>query len=177
MLSARSIGHHPVGIPLAADELVEFHAARILLLIELCGVSGRIDGLTKLAKLDFFVRYPVFFNRVLSTDVTLEAGGGGMIRYRYGPWDPRYYQVLPFLEARGLISVERRARTFVFRLSEEGQRLAGVLKASPANSDLVDHMAAVKRELGRKSGNALKELVYATFEQEISNLPIGTDIR
>jgi hypothetical protein len=55
------MGNAPVSLPLSADNIVEFHAARILLLISLCGTSNRIDGLTKMAKLDFFVRYPNFF--------------------------------------------------------------------------------------------------------------------
>ena len=51
------IGTQPVSLPLSADDIVEFHAARLLLLMSICGVAGRIDGLTKMAKLDFFARY------------------------------------------------------------------------------------------------------------------------
>jgi hypothetical protein len=61
MKSIQHIGEEPVSLPLPADSIVEFHAARLLLLINFCGTAGRIDGLTKLAKLDFFVRYPDFF--------------------------------------------------------------------------------------------------------------------
>jgi len=61
MKSINHIGFAPVSLPLSADNIVEFHAARILLLISLCGTGSRIDGLTKMAKLDFFVRYPDFF--------------------------------------------------------------------------------------------------------------------
>ena len=61
MKSINHIGFAPVSLPLSADNIVEFHAARILLLISVCGTGNRIDGLTKMAKLDFFVRYPDFF--------------------------------------------------------------------------------------------------------------------
>ena len=61
MKSIKQIGFAPVSLPLSADNIVEFHAARILLLISLCGTGNRIDGLTKMAKLDFFVRYPDLF--------------------------------------------------------------------------------------------------------------------
>ena len=61
MRSLSRVGLQPVSLPLAADDIVEFHAARLLLLMEICGVKGRIDGLTKMAKLDFFSRYPDFF--------------------------------------------------------------------------------------------------------------------
>ena len=61
MKSAKQIAKVPAGVQLRADDIVEFHAARLLLLFDLCGTSGRIDSLTKMAKLDFFVRYPDFF--------------------------------------------------------------------------------------------------------------------
>ncbi len=58
-----SLHCYPAGLPLTADQITEFHAARLMLLLHLCGVKNRIEGLTKLAKLDFFVRYPAFFLR------------------------------------------------------------------------------------------------------------------
>jgi len=54
---SRSNISQPISLPLAADDILEFHAARLLLLLEICGTAGRIDGLTKMAKLDFFKRY------------------------------------------------------------------------------------------------------------------------
>jgi hypothetical protein len=48
MRSLNRLGTRPASLPLAADDIVEFHAARLLLLILLCGVAGRIDGLTKM---------------------------------------------------------------------------------------------------------------------------------
>ena len=61
MRSLNRVGMVPASLPLSADDIVEFHAARLMLLMHVCGVSGRIDGLTKMAKLDFFARYPDFF--------------------------------------------------------------------------------------------------------------------
>ena len=61
MKSLNRLGARSVSLPLSADDIVEFHAARLLLLLSVCGVAGRIDGLTKMAKLDFFARYPDFF--------------------------------------------------------------------------------------------------------------------
>ena len=48
MRSLNRVGTLPMSLPLAADDIVEFHAARLLLLMHVCGVKGRIDGLTKL---------------------------------------------------------------------------------------------------------------------------------
>src|SRR5262245_53141216 len=96
----------------AAREDLAYHQMRILLLVARVaatpGHQRKLDGLTKLAKLDFLVRYPALASRVLSEldpqdyrlhlsqspepdPTTVEAP---MIRYKYGPWDDRYYPVI-----------------------------------------------------------------------------------
>src|ERR687890_441277 len=102
MRSARHIDDLPAGAPLLADDLTEFRAARLLLLLNECGLKGQIEGLTKLAKLDFFVRYPSFFTQACIEQgkpffPVTEAVESPMVRYYYGPWDHRYYQVLAYL--------------------------------------------------------------------------------
>jgi hypothetical protein len=87
---------------------------RLLLLISAFGQTG-IEGRTKLAKLDFFVRYPAFLLRALQIRVPgrelpvegIEDTGpieARMIRYRYGPWDPSYFTLLGRLIGRGMIA-------------------------------------------------------------------------
>ena len=62
MKRLRELSDAPASRPITAEEVMEFHAARLVLLFKHCGVKGRrIDSLTKMAKLDFFVRYPDFF--------------------------------------------------------------------------------------------------------------------
>lgn len=62
MKSVQSLDNYSLSLPILADDILEFHAARLLLLLSLCGTNGSIRGLTKMAKLDFFVRYPKFFD-------------------------------------------------------------------------------------------------------------------
>src|ERR1700722_8512077 len=128
MRSMRHIGHSPVSLPLAADNIVEFHAARILLLISLCGTGNRIDGLTKMAKLDFFVRYPDFFAVAKNASPPFAEGNdtveSAMVRHHYGPWDKRYYHVLAYLEARQLIEVVKKKNGYLITLTPEGRRRA-----------------------------------------------------
>ena len=59
--SLNRIAGRSIALPLSADDIIEFHLARLLLLLKFCGTAGRIEGLTKMAKLDFFARYPDFF--------------------------------------------------------------------------------------------------------------------
>ena len=112
MRSFARIGSVPPSLALSADDILEFHAARILLLIRFCGTASRIDGLTKLAKLDFFARYPDFFEAVRSPSASesvpkTHAVESAMIRHHYGPWDKRYYHVLASLEAKGVVIITK----------------------------------------------------------------------
>jgi hypothetical protein len=106
-------------IKLAAsiEDSDEFHVSRLLLLIKACsGKSNKpIDGIMKLAKLDFLLRYPNCLMRTLShlgrdkwaasigeqEANTIEAK---MIRFRYGPWDKRYRRWIGIMVAKGLAS-------------------------------------------------------------------------
>ena len=112
MKSIQALGRISTSLPLPADDITELHAARLLLLFHHCGSGDKVDGLTKLAKLDFFVRYPIFFERVArqlgnTVSVSSDQTESLMVRHHYGPWDKRYYQVLAFLESRGLITVQK----------------------------------------------------------------------
>ena len=111
MKSLRNLTNRPAAAPLAADDILEFHAGRLLLLLSTCGGStGTINGLTKMAKLDFFVRYPDFFSAAVAEGLRrkatrTDAVEAAMVRHHYGPWDKRYYHILAYLESRQLINV------------------------------------------------------------------------
>jgi hypothetical protein len=181
MKSLKNINDAPAGLPLAADDLLEFHAARLLLLFKVCGIAGRIDGLTKMAKLDFFVRYPKFFNESCkalglpaeAAEVTVESS---MIRFHYGPWDDRYYHVLAFLEATGLLEVSKVKNAFTLKLTDQGKGAANQLAKEPSYASLVEQMKRVKKSLGLKTGSALKKLIYTVFEKEVGQRPLGETI-
>jgi hypothetical protein len=178
MKSVHELAKLPVGIPLLADDFIEFHAARILLLLGLCGTSGRIDGLTKLAKLDFFVRYPQFFNRacaasgeqVHSASASVESS---MVRHHYGPWDHRYYEILAYLRSRGLIQITKEGNTYRFNLTSAGKQRVEQLVKEPAYKQLCEQMRLVKGAFGKKAGSTLKNLIYDIFQQEVAQKSLG----
>jgi hypothetical protein len=168
----------PPGLPLVADDIIEFHAARLLLLFNICGVKGCIEGLTKMAKLDFFVRYPHFFERIaekLNEKVIspLRDVESSMIRYHYGPWDKRYYQVLSYLKSRELIDVYKDGKTYVFCLTELGKKTSKDVSQQECFEDLCQQMKKVKKVLGNKTGSTLKKMVYETFGREVAELSFG----
>jgi DNA-binding PadR family transcriptional regulator len=181
--SLRQLATFSPSIPVPADDIVEFHAARLLLLIRLCGTKpqssglARIDGLTKLAKLDFFVRYPQFFSRITARErkepKNVPNIESSMVRHHYGPWDKRYYQVLGYLESKQLISVEKSGRAFLFTLTPQGLEVADTLRQKQPFEGLVREMKAVKKALGMRSGSSLKNLIYALFEEEVAERELG----
>jgi len=181
MRSLNRLGTRPVSLPLAADDVLEFHAARLLLLLSTCGVSGHIDGLTKLAKLDFFARYPDFFEVARGQAEgrtgparTIESA---MVRHHYGPWDKRYYHVLAHLEAKSLIQVGKEKNAYRISLTDLGRERAKRLAAQPSFDSLVARMKEIKKTFGARSGSSLKDMIYSIFDREVGQRPLGEIIK
>lgn len=180
----------PLHRPWDPDSSVDFHAARILLLVGRCGsVPGPyIDGRTKLAKLDFFVRYPAFLQRAQEnlqlsnrsvqpySAKNRQEVEAPMIRYRYGPWDHRYRQFLAFLEARNLLTVTRTHRPERVKLTAAGRRAVDKLSQRLEFSVIVDRCDAMQGNLAEMSGTELKDLVYAIFPKEVGERGMQEEI-
>jgi hypothetical protein len=182
MRSVHSISKVKRSVPVLADDITEFHAARLLLLFHVCGTKGQIDGLTKMAKLDFFVRYPSFFSLIcqrlneqaLSRIDYVESE---MVRYHYGPWDHRYYNILGYLRSKGLLKIWKEGNAINFKTTDIGEKLASELEEKIEFQDLVNQMRAVKKVLGNKKGNQLKELIYDEFDSQVAQLRLDEVIR
>lgn len=171
-------GHGPdAGDALAIERReLEYHQARVLLLIvAFAGARGKLDGLTKLAKLDFLLRYPVFLERLLPagsadwtdqtrpTQVERQAVESRMMRYKYGPWDDRYYPVIGALVGRGLLNYVEGARgNLALRPTAAGRALASALTADPQWAVTYARSALLKRHLNL-SGNASRTLSTNVF--------------
>jgi hypothetical protein len=179
----------PLHRPWDPDESIDFHAARLLILLIRCGEGPRyqIEGRTKLAKLDFFVRYPVFLQRARNelmrrgqemndwnaSGAEVEAP---MIRYRYGPWDPRYKQFLAFLEARQLIKITV-TRPERVSLTAAGRRIAETIIERPSFTPIVERCDVMINSLASLSGTQLKNLIYDIFPTEVGDLPLRAEIQ
>jgi DNA-binding PadR family transcriptional regulator len=176
MMSINRASARSFGLPLAADDIIEFHAARLLLLLDICGTAGRIDGLTKMAKLDFFARYPDFFDAAIGKTEGLsrkEAVESAMVRHHYGPWDKRYYHVLSHLEAKQLISVTKHGNSYRLTLTPGGKERARKLRDMPAFDSLTDRMKEIKKQFGSRTGSSLKDMIYRTFDAEVGKRRMG----
>lgn len=113
------------------------HLGRLLILFNIfSGTSGTspVNGITKLAKLDFLLRYPLYLKKALEkrngTKKSIEqinikeyekkSVESKMIRYRYGPWDFLYNQLINVLVAKGLIQLSKIGNMISFVLSLKG---------------------------------------------------------
>lgn len=161
----------------------EYHIARLLLLIDaISGRTGSLDGLTKLAKLDFLLRYPVFLEQLaasgsvpgLALDMTTaptaderSAVESRMIRYKYGPWDDKYYGLIGALVGRGLAKYTEGPGNLNLRPTEGGRAIAGTLARDPAWQRTAARCEALRRAFRRYSGNRLKELIYSQLPEAV----------
>jgi hypothetical protein len=170
------------------EENYNLHMSRLILLLGVFSDKkrqGTIDGLTKLAKLDFLLRYPAFLERALEAkDVSIErlrvktyerkSVESAMVRYRYGPWDFRYRRFINILIAKGLATISIDGRTTKIGLTDEGLKIHSKLLGESEFKDLVFRAKLLKRHFD-KTGTHLKNFIYKTFP-EISSLRLGEEI-
>lgn len=166
------------------DAEPDLHAARLLVLISAFSGANRddaVEGLTKLAKLDFLLRYPVMLERALAAkgrstrEVQLEdherlSVESEMVRYRFGPWDHRYREFLNILTGRGLVIVTVEGRKVVVALTERGRTLAAALTESPHFQDYARRSSLLKRHFDLQA-TTLMRFIYDTFPEVVSLRP------
>lgn len=170
-----------VGTVAQIDEAPELHTARLLILLSaFAGAQGEgsVDGLTKLAKLDFLLRYPVMLQRALEAkhrstrDVEIEeheqqSVESEMVRYRFGPWDHRYRFFLNILVAKGLARISVEGRTVVIALTESGRQRANELAALPIFEPYARRSQLLKRHFDLTATNLMR-FIYDTFPEIVS---------
>jgi len=149
--------------------------ARLLLLINAFSSETKsLDGRTKLAKLDFLLRYPNFLARALSIrrpnlsinvpvqeQINIESR---MIRYRYGPWDPAYYAILGRLIGRGLIKPIPTTNGIGYRTTPNGRSVAEALAANENWADVAKRAKLLRTHFDL-TGNSLKDFIYEHFPE------------
>ena len=168
----------PPDVSPEVEESLEYHAARLLLLLKYSGgPKSKIDGRTKIAKLDFFLRYPTYLAKALNDQTMIDTNikpESHMIRYKYGPWDMRYYDVFAVLVARGLISILPSKKGDVFALTERGNYAASELQA-PEFEEIIERCKLVYKRFGRMSGGQIKNYIYKNFPEIVAQ-PLGAEI-
>lgn len=157
------------------------HKSRLLILLYVFAGDKNtesIEGITKLAKLDFLLRYPVMLKRALDAKGVSSKGvmiqeneinsvESEMVRYRFGPWDHNYRFYLNLLVGEGLVKITAEGRTVVITLTNQGFSLAETLCDEPLFEIYKIRSEILKRHFNLTSTNLMK-FIYETFPEIIS---------
>ncbi len=149
--------------------------ARILLLITTFSKGNHfLEGRTKLAKLDFFLRYHNYFDRAIQLrggnvdqgnfEVLTEDIESTMIRYRYGPWDPSYFSILGRLIGKGLIKAVEYERGVGYKTTDTGVKVTKEFEKEPAWNEIIRKLSFLRKYLNL-SGTTLKNFIYDNFPE------------
>lgn len=176
------------------ENLDDFHLGRLLVLLASADArkltpatkAKAVEGITKLAKLDFFLRYPTALERALvelgrnPVDAEVQPRERSsieakMVRFRYGPWDARYRRWLGLLVARGLVVLGLKGNTVEIGLSDAGRVLANEFRSDPLYADLARRADVVLKAVGPMSATRLKDFVYDAIP-EIVDMKWGKEI-
>ena len=148
---------------------------RLLLLISAFSRGNRVlEGRTKLAKLDFLLRYPHYLKRAL--EIRKPGGGdlidlegtldieGSMVRYRYGPWDPSYYALLGRLIGKGLVQQVPYSRGLGYKQRTQGAPPPTKLVRRPAWQMVNDRLNVIYKHFNL-AGTSLMKFIYNHFPE------------
>lgn len=167
---------------------LEYHVARVLLLVDAFSTGRRssLDGLTKLVKLDFLLRYPTFLDRLLParnavwpsglepSPVEEHAVESTMVRYKYGPWDDRYYPIIGVLIGKQLTERTVGRGRIALRSTPAGHEVADRLRTS--GWELVAGRCKLLKRHFDLSGSTLKEMIYKELP-DVVDRPWRSEIR
>jgi hypothetical protein len=167
----------------------DLHCARLLVLLDAFAEAdgqGEVEGITKLAKLDFLLRYPAMLERALKgrqhspraaevESFERNSVESRMVRYRFGPWDHRYGRFLAILQAKGLVRLRRIGQTRHIGLTGNGRQVARRLGADPLFAKLAGRAILLRKEFNLTATNLMK-FVYATFP-ELSSMQLNEPIK
>lgn len=179
----------------AVENSDEFNEARLLLLLRAAAGKGEtpkpLEGIMKLAKMDFLLRYPNILVRALnvigeSKKTLLDAAAAiseedrdtieaRMIRFRFGPWDTRYRRWLSILVAKQLVTVYREGRTVKIQLSKDGLGLAKKFAEAEVFKALAERARVVNSAVGGMPSTKITAFVYK-IAPEIINMRWGNAI-
>lgn len=149
--------------------------ARLLILIEAFSKGTQsLQGRTKLAKLDFFLRYPDYLERGLAIrkkepipppkDIEWQDIETRMVRYKYGPWDPSYFAILGRLIGKGLVSPVPFERGIGYKVTEMGREVSAGLEDEPIWKSTKEGVTLLRRHFNL-TGTTLKNFIYTNFPE------------
>lgn len=173
---------------LTSEEKIEQHLARLLILLNIFSKNSKYEfkGLTKLVKLDFLLRYPTYLNKAINIDrkkkidiklIEYEKQNveSKMIKYLYGPWDPKYRNFLNILIAKNLLNIKYENKTLCIYMTDKGKEISNELLSLPEFNDQKFRSELLFKKFNAYSSTKMKNYIYETFP-EIITLELGEKI-
>ncbi|GAB3562741.1 hypothetical protein GCM10027578_05390 [Spirosoma luteolum] len=172
------------------ENMDDFHLSRILLLLRAFDTPRKrhsVQGIMKLAKFDFLLRYPTCLKRALEfVDKSEELAQLGdfethsveakMIRFRYGPWDGRYRRWIGLLAAKGLVETYVEKNTIHVMITDKGKAVADLFSQEEEFQLIAQRSQLIYKHFNRLSATAIKEFIYSVFP-EIKTIKWGDEIQ
>lgn len=171
------------------DENYDLHITRLLILIST--ISERpygqtIEGITKVVKLDFLLRYPTVLEKALirmkkgitAVDVKKHERSSvesKMIRFKFGPWDHRYYAFLSILHSKGLIKIIEKNNLTIFTITKKGKEVAKTITEIKEFDDYVKRSKIIASNFGQLTGSTLMKKMY-DLRPELYTMKFGEEI-
>ena len=98
-----------------------------------------------------------------------------MIRFKYGPWDPRYYDIFSYLVAKDFIEIQpTKNKGDVFHLTAKGKAAVEELDGTEFE-EIIKRCKLVYKLFGGVAGNTIKQFIYNYFT-EVVDRPLGAEI-
>lgn len=146
-----------------------------------------IVGTTKVVKLDFFLRYPTILEKALRTkkqtvrsinvkEFERNLVESTMIRYKFGPWDDRYWSILSTMESLGVIEIAKVNGVTSFKITETGKDIVSQLNNFEVFDDYFKRSSIVNSNFGRLTAKWLVKKVYE-LRPELRTMKFGEEIR
>lgn len=171
---------------LKAEKNNDFHIIRLLILLSALKPDQTVAGITKLAKLDFLLRYPSCLEKALRklgykknfyiAEFEKNTIESAMIKFHYGPWDKRYREWISIMQAKDLISVFSKGKTVYIGINENGRTLINQISGNEHYIEYISRSKIIVQKFNSYSSKKLLEFMYATFP-ELSHMKSGEEIQ
>lgn len=144
--------------------------------------TGKIEGISKLAILDFLLRYPVALDKVLENQelkgnktinhkrfqlqsYEVNSIDAKMMKFNFAPWDFKYRRIVSILKAKDLIQVNLDGKKTVLRIKSNGIDTAKKIQDLKDYEYLVVRCKIIKSVFGSWSQKKLIDMIYIVFPE------------
>ena len=145
-----------------------------------------IVGTTKVVKLDFLLRYPTILEEALIMkkktgkylgikDYERGLVESKMIRYRFGPWDDRYWSILSTMESMKLLKIVKIDGVTNYMVTNEGMKIAEELETDPLYADYAKRSKTIVANFGYYTATGIMKKVYE-IRPELTKMKLGEEI-